>query len=667
MKKKFLFPLLVLFLCGACNTEVFAEPSVKKLYWFIPDGMRAEPGLFNIYAWAQEGKLPNIKRMMDTGTYGYCKPVYPGHTPVNFATLLTGTYPEVHGVSDGPMHVEGKPLLKPSVAGFSSTAKKVEPIWLTLEKQGRKVGLLSVPGSTPPEITGGFTMVGRWGGWGANFYAVNFEDRGDGSRRYQRGRGNRLFFFGPPLALFPPSREAQNWESMPQTYAPAREAECQAWGSVINAYIYDSTDDSIVNYDRITFSFDKKSLIADLPEGRWSEWIPVTLTWNKLTVKTQFKIRVIKLDPDGFFRVRFLYDAINSSVVKPEYLADDLTENAGPLVEFVDNFPPQLVYYKEDKEVFLEEMEMSFFTHMRVTSHFLKTYSPDVFIDDTYSPNQMLTSRWWMGYIDPSSPRYQNIASQEREQLWQEVKQMYQRLDDIIGLYLDNAGADTVVAVCSDHGAVPLHTSVRLNNLFAKKGWLHYTVNPESGEPEIDWQKSTVIYLKFGNVYINPDGLHDKDGNWYRGSGKAYLKLRKAVSRELAALKDEAGKKPLVKIAVWEDAEKVFRLPHERVGDLIIANLPGYGWNEEVTEDGKLFSASLETGYKQAIIPGSTPAMWYPLMLAGPGVKQGHYLGDKPVEAVDVYPTLMKLIGAQIPSFVQGKALSGAFAEDFRK
>lgn len=147
---------------------------IKKLYWFVPDGMRAEPYVFNVYQWAREGKLPNIKKLMDEGSYGYCKPVYPGHTPVNFATLFTGSYPEVHGVSDGPIHTEGHPLVRPSVMGFSSTAKKVEPMWVTLEKQGRNVVVLAIPGSTPPELSGGFTLVGRWGGWGAEFLCGQF-------------------------------------------------------------------------------------------------------------------------------------------------------------------------------------------------------------------------------------------------------------------------------------------------------------------------------------------------------------------------------------------------------------------------------------------------------------------------------------------------------------
>ena len=146
--------LMSILILSSCQTQPkISEPkSIEpiKLYWFIPDGMRADPELFNIYKWAEEGKLPNIKKMIDNGAYGYSIPDFPSHTPVNFASLLTGAHPNVHGVADGPMHIEGFPLNKPSVAGFSSVAKKVSPIWTVLENAGKKVVLLSMPGSTPP-------------------------------------------------------------------------------------------------------------------------------------------------------------------------------------------------------------------------------------------------------------------------------------------------------------------------------------------------------------------------------------------------------------------------------------------------------------------------------------------------------------------------------------
>jgi len=107
-----------------------------KLYWFIPDGVRAEPELFNIYEWAKEGKLPNIKKLMDSGSYGYSYPNFPSHTPTNFATLLTGAYPEVHGVNDGPMHALGKPLDKVAVPGFRSVAMKSSALLFCLETVG---------------------------------------------------------------------------------------------------------------------------------------------------------------------------------------------------------------------------------------------------------------------------------------------------------------------------------------------------------------------------------------------------------------------------------------------------------------------------------------------------------------------------------------------------
>ncbi|MEK6916663.1 MAG: alkaline phosphatase family protein, partial [Nanoarchaeota archaeon] len=135
----FLTLIVLILTLTACTGTKKAEEKTVKLYWLIPDGMRADPDVFNIYDWAENGELPNIKRMMDQGSYGFSIPVFPGHTPVNFATLLTGSYPKTHGVADGPMHIEGRPLDKVAIGGFSSVAKKVDPIWVTLENNGKKV------------------------------------------------------------------------------------------------------------------------------------------------------------------------------------------------------------------------------------------------------------------------------------------------------------------------------------------------------------------------------------------------------------------------------------------------------------------------------------------------------------------------------------------------
>ena len=180
------------------SQENKSQNSKIKLYWFIPDGLRAEPDLFKIYEWARSGELPNLNKLIQRGSYGYSIPVFPSHTPVNFAALLTGALPKSNGVSDGPMHTEGNPLNKVSVGGFRSSARRVPSIWTMLEKVDKKVFVLSVPGSTPPEIERGIVVRGRWGGWGPDTYSLVYEASKSEASQNAPKRSEKFFNFGPP-------------------------------------------------------------------------------------------------------------------------------------------------------------------------------------------------------------------------------------------------------------------------------------------------------------------------------------------------------------------------------------------------------------------------------------------------------------------------------------
>ena len=629
-----------------------------KLYWFIPDGMRAEPNLFNVYQWAKEGKLPNIKKLMDKGSYGYSYPNFPSHTPANFAALLTGSYASVNGVDDGPMREIGKPLDKVAVGGFRSVAKKVPPIWKTLEDAGMKVAVLSVPGSTPPEINKGVVVRGRWGGWGADFNAINFETKGNLAQRVRQGRAVKLFYFGAPLTQYLDGVEPTGWKNAPQSYSNPIEVPLTGWGTTAYAYIYDSTNDGVTNYDNVLFSLNKENVIATLKQGEWSDWSPITLMWKnvdaQVPVDTHVKIALIKLDKDGFFRIRMEYDNLNKYISQPSDAADMLEKDLGPMVDFPDNYPAQLIYYPEDKKIFQDEADMSFTWHTGAVSSLINNFAPNVVIQDIYTPNQMLTSRWWMGYIDPASTKYNSVSAEEREKLWKEVGDMYKKLDGVIGEVLKNTDGNAYIVLSSDHGAVPLNRTVKLNNYFAQKGWLKFTIDPQTGEPIIDWANSKVIYLKMAHVYINPNGLA---GNYERASGAAYEKLRDDVIQALNELKDDNGNKPLVEAVKWENVKDYMNLDPSRAGDVVIANAPGYGWDEEMTFDMKVFNDTPVTGYKQAIKALDVPGMWTPFIIAGPGIKENNYLGDKPFPIIDQYPTIMNALKVNIPDFVQGKAL----------
>lgn len=654
----------------ASSFKVGTQPS--RVYWFIPDGLRAEPQVFNIYEWAKAGELPTIKRMMDEGSFGYSIPAFPGHSATNFAVLLTGTFPEVNGVADGAMHIEGYPLEMVSKGGFSSSAKKIPSLWTTLEEQGKRVALVSIPGSTPPEISNGLTVKGRWGGWGADFPSVVFQSLDAQDVRVKQGFDNRVFGFGVELSKYLEAEKPLNWTlKIPQSFSSPYEVSFENFGQTWFGLLLDSTNDGQTNYDKILVSKDKKEVTAELKEGDWSSWLPITLYWetqndynhftpkkmkwernlSALPVETQVKIKVIKLGKPGFFRVRFLYDQLNDLVVDPTFYTSRLKEALGPMVDFVDNYPPQLIYFDEDKKTFLEEMDFSLDWHTKVAQHFTQDKEFDFIIHDTYTPNQMLTSRWWMNAVDPKGSEYNTLKEDEKKLRLEEVKGMYKKIDKILETAWKNLGPNDYIILSSDHGAIPLHTEVHLNNLFAKEGWLKFSYNKKTGEHQIDWKNTKVVFLKMDAIYINPQGL---DGNYTPAKGKDYEELRLKVIRLLESLKQ--GETKVVADVLPREKASTWRLPQDRVGDLIVANAPGFNFIENVSEDFHLFSKSLIGGYKQGVMADNEQGMWTPFIIVGPRVKRGHQL-SKPIQHVDQYPTIMKLLNLSVPNTIQGKKL----------
>lgn len=624
----------------------FAEKAAK-LYWFIPDGMRAEEDLFTVYNWAQEGKLTNIKIMMDNGAYGYSIPDFPSHTPVNFASLLTGAHPSVHGIADGPMRIEGKTLDKPSVGGFASVAKKVSPIWTVLENAGKKVALLSIPGSTPPELKSGITIRGRWGNWGSDDAALIFESTEKQAEMKKVGSGFRLFYFGDTLTKFVDEKDSSLTSI--DSFSPIKQAKMTAHGLDIYAFIVDSTDDKKTNYDTIAFSLiEEGPAFATIKEGIWTDWAPVSLMFQDQPYESNIKLKTIKIWENGQFRIRVLYNNLNRFVTVPENIAKEMTDRLGPMVDFVDNFPPQLIYEPEDREAFLDETFMSLDYHKKAADFIYTKYTPDVFLQDIYTPNQMLTSRWWMRYVDPKSSDYSVEKSKEA---MDDILKMYQGLDEIIGEAIKHNDGNTLFVLSSDHGIVLQQRVMSLNNLFAQKGWLKFSINP-TGEMAVDWNNTKVIHLQTNNIYINPNGLA---GPYKRGAGQEYEKLRNEVKNSLKDLTD-GNIKPIVQVISWEDAPKFFEVPSDRIGDLVIEIAPGYGFTEAATEDLKVFTGSLVSGNKQAYDP-KTNGMQTPFVIMGPGVKASYKL-DKQINHVDQMPTILRLMNIDIPQYVQGRVLT---------
>ncbi len=109
-----------------------------------------------IVPWAEQGLLPNFKRLMDGGTSGCVRSQIPLITPQMWGTIMTGRSAGHHGAydflqrgSDGKFHA------------IDGSALKVPTLWQHLAQRGIRCGVVNVPFTYPPQRIEGFVIAGQ--------------------------------------------------------------------------------------------------------------------------------------------------------------------------------------------------------------------------------------------------------------------------------------------------------------------------------------------------------------------------------------------------------------------------------------------------------------------------------------------------------------------------
>jgi predicted AlkP superfamily phosphohydrolase/phosphomutase len=100
----------------------------------------------------REGKLPNFKKLIQTGTSGPLKSFVPTKSPILWTTIATGKVPKKHGVGSYTAEVNGK------VVPVSGMQRGVKAYWNILSDFGVKVGVVNWWVTWPPEKINGFMV-----------------------------------------------------------------------------------------------------------------------------------------------------------------------------------------------------------------------------------------------------------------------------------------------------------------------------------------------------------------------------------------------------------------------------------------------------------------------------------------------------------------------------
>ncbi len=109
-----------------------------------------------ITPWVKEGRLPNIAKFMEEGSYGPLKSTFPPMTFPAWNSFMTGKNPGKHGIYDFTERIPNTY----SIQFINARWRQAKSMWMLLSETGKRVCVLSVPVTYPPEKINGVMISG---------------------------------------------------------------------------------------------------------------------------------------------------------------------------------------------------------------------------------------------------------------------------------------------------------------------------------------------------------------------------------------------------------------------------------------------------------------------------------------------------------------------------
>lgn len=109
-----------------------------------------------IKPWAEEGKLPTFKRFLEEGVHGDLQSTFPPLTAPAWTSFMSGKNPGKHGLYD---FIEPQPGSY-EVRYTNARSRLAKTVWQILSESGKRVGIINVPMTYPPEEVKGYMISG---------------------------------------------------------------------------------------------------------------------------------------------------------------------------------------------------------------------------------------------------------------------------------------------------------------------------------------------------------------------------------------------------------------------------------------------------------------------------------------------------------------------------
>ncbi len=584
----------------------------------------------------REGLMPNIKRLMQEGSYGYALPSMPTFTPPNWTTIVTGADPSIHGIKGWV---------------FNAKACKVEYIWSIAARAGKKVVLLRYPGGWPSTHENIIAISN-----GAPHHAVGVLEEATAYTlgRIYRYSGGLHGTFESRAVTF---SVASGWRNLPESSLPPMEAEIsllsESGFTPVNLWLLVYSEDGR-RYDTLAVSLTKdfSKVICRLKEGKWSDFLTLEFVKEGSVIKGAFRFKLVELAPDlsKFSLFRTQIHAL-SDFSDPPNVCKELVRHIGP---FLDN-PSRFCLAHGWYDVYFEELREHVGWLVRAAKYLKERYKWELLFTHCQSPDYVQHELW--ANIDPVAPGYD--PNKEKE-FWKLVIEDYQIMDNFIGKLVELSDEETLVVVVSDHGHFARTRVVFLVDILKDKGFIIYD---EKGR--IDKRRSIIRGFTHDGILLNTKWRY-KDG--VISSREEYIELVNQIIDALLSITDNNKHVIYLAIPGWEAYPLGLS---EEDGDIIICPRPGYSLARKPASKLSLRvkgyiglpdprygmwggAESIHEGLPSARLSiGTNMAMF---VMCGPGIKRG-YKCRRPIWLKDVTPTIAYLLGLSIPTGANGRIL----------
>jgi predicted AlkP superfamily phosphohydrolase/phosphomutase len=337
----------------------------------------------------------------------------------------------------------------------------------------------------------------------------------------------------------------------------------------------------------------------------------------------------------------FLTPSVESTYTYPPGLKDEVAEVVGEYVFDVKDFRT------ENKAWLLEQLYEMTDRRFRLAEHLLATRPWKLFAMVEMGHDRIHHGFW--KFMDAEHRKHEPGNEFETA-----ILDYYKHVDGLVGGLLEHADDETLVLVVSDHGAKRLDGGIRVNEWLRREGLLGLKAEPNGvclpHEVGIDWSSTTAWgdggY--YARIFLNVEG-REPEGVVPR---EEYERVRDDLARHLAAIPDDEGRPLQTHVYKPEELyDEVNGVAPDLIvifGDLLWRSVATIGGDEGV------HTLENDTGPDDA-----NHAQDGMIVAAGAGVGAR---GRLDAHLLDVAPTVLELLGLDVPEDMRGRSLAPKLA-----